>query len=121
MSYGTAAYAVFPFGGTLTNNLHTFFPFQLRTGGEYEAQLELSTDESFYSVFIRQASEGLTGDPFMETRIFTHNNEGEIPQLQFTQGDAIYAQAVVPTARFITVRVTVFDGQLFSIVGRLGD
>jgi hypothetical protein len=103
MNYGSLAYGASALAGDV-NALQTFFPYGPRLAGDYEAQLELNTVEDWYSVFIRG-----------------HDNDGETPQLQTVTGDALYAQAVVGAHKFITVRVTVFNSQFFSITGRAGD
>lgn len=115
MSYGSLAYGSAAIGG-MFSALQTFFAYGLRDAGEYEAQLELATNQLFYSVFIRQASE-VAGESFIETRIYTSNDPEETPQLQVVQGDALYAQQIIGAARFITVRVTVINGQYFSVTG----
>jgi len=122
MSYDSSAYGSSTIGSSAASQWQTFFPWLFgvaRPAGEYEAIAETALTSGFYSVIIQQSSEG--GEQSMETRIYTSNDPDETPQLQTTQGDALYAQQVIGAARFITVRVTVFIGQFFSIIGRPGD
>lgn len=123
MSYGSSSYGSAAIGGSTGTQQQVFFPWPIsgRSPGNYEAVAEISTADQFYSVFVRQASEVASGIPFMETEVLTSNDEHETPQLQVTLGDGLEIQAVIGAARFITVRVTVINAQLFQITGRPGD
>lgn len=118
MSYGSSGYGSAAIGGATSGVGQVFFALMVRSAGEYEAGAEITTTEEFYEVVIRQSSEAAADDPFMETRVYTSNDPGETPQQQVSIGDALYAQSIVGAARFVTVQVTVFNSQQFSITGR---
>lgn len=124
MSYGSSNLGSVSVGGALDTG-QVFFPMALREPDvEYEAIAFVDTEENYYSVFTRQASEPGSGSAGVVHRIYNSHGEGETPQLQVTvEGNA---QAVIGAAPIIVVRtiidgITWAGGQYFSVTGRPGD
>lgn len=123
MILGSSSNGSLSIGGSL-NTGQVFFPEILRAPDiEYEAIANVSTGETFYTIFTQQASEPGSGSAGVEHRIYTSHGEGETPQLQLTLGGN--NQGAVGAAPIIVVRSLIDGviwpgGQIFSVTGRPG-
>lgn len=118
MNYGTSAYGSTSIGGIAASEWFTFFPLTSRPEDTYEATLEFTGTDPFYSILVQSVGGGNVG--LFES--FTHNDPDESPQSQGTFGGEFgFFQHVIGAARFIILRATMTGGSNFSARGRQGD
>lgn len=117
MSYGTSNYGSSAIAGSTASQWFMFFPFALRDTGDYDAAAEFTGTEQLFSLFFRKSSENTD----VSVEAFTRNDLGETPQSQGTFGSGHFAQHVIGSARYISIRATVGAiGDSFEVRGRAG-
>lgn len=118
MSYGSTAYGSAALGGSAANEWYVFFPFVHRAQGTHQAEAEVFTDEQWFSLFLQKSAE----ETDAQFQAFTRNDLGETPQSQGFFG-GLFAQHVIPAARFIKVVAVLNNpgGDITGVRGRPGD
>lgn len=103
-TYGSAAYGSDSLGGGGGVSWQTFFiALDPLTIGLQSRTVNYNGSAEGYVV--RWHKQQVNIPPLFQAKIYTHNSEGESPQLQATLGEADDTETVVGTRAFITVEI----------------